>query len=310
MIQPRIALGMLAVLALISDAAVARPVRAQAAAAPAPAPASASPYDKAPWWMRESVIPQTGHVFAELPANRANVSATFLAVDDTVDKAQAKAIAQTKALQASLAKLGKDAVRVTTGFSMRALYEQYRDKNGNRIEDQRGDKITGYQVSLNISLEIRDMAVLEKAYALVLAASPAQTNAIYFSLQPSNETNTWLYNEAVKDARKRATDAAEAAGGHLGGIKVVDPTGRACQTDILARNAPDDGSEPEANEVVVTGRRAAMAPPPPPAPAMVAPQAGYSAEDALEAKALANPFIQTPPLQRLEATACVVYGLN
>ena len=56
--------------------------------------------------MRESVIPQTGHVFAELPANRANVSATFLAVDDTVDKAQAKAIAQTKALQASLAKLG------------------------------------------------------------------------------------------------------------------------------------------------------------------------------------------------------------
>ena len=43
---------------------------------------------------------------------------------------------------------------------------------------------------------------------------------------------------------------------------------------------------------------------------MAAPQGGYSAEDALEAKALANPFIQTPPLQRLEATACVVYGLN
>ena len=311
MIRSRFALAALAILALISDAAVARPVRAQAAAAPAPAPASASasPYDKAPWWMRESVIPQTGHVFAELPANRANVSATFLAVDDTVDKAQAKAIAQTKALQASLAKLGKDSVRVTTGFSMRALYEQYRDKNGNRIEDQRGDKINGYQVSLNISLEIRDMAVLEKAYALMLAASPAQTNPIYFSLQPSNETNTWLYNEAVKDARKRASDAAEAAGGRLGGIKVVDPTGRACETDILARNAPDSGDAPEANEVVVTGSRRAMAAPPPP-PAMAAPQGGYSAEDALEAKALANPFIQTPPLQRLEATACVVYGLN
>ncbi len=305
----RLAAGALAVLALISDAAAARPVRAQAAPVPASAPASnsSSQYDKAPWWMRDSVIPQTGHVFTELPANRANVSATFLAVDDTVDKAQAKAIAQTRALQAALAKLGKDSVRVTTGFSMRALYEQYRDKNGNRIEDQRGDKITGYQVSLNISLEIRDMAVLEKAYALVLAASPAQTNQIYFSLQPTNETNTWLYNEAVKDARKRATDAAEAAGGHLGGIKVVDPTGRACQTDILARNASDDGSEPEANEVVVTGNRKAMAaPPPPPAP----PEAGFAAEDALEAKALANPFIQTPPLQRLEATACVVYGLN
>jgi uncharacterized protein YggE len=308
MIRSRIAVATLATLALISDAAAARPVRAQAAAMPIPAPASSSPYDKAPWWMRESVIPQTGHVFTELPANRASVSATFLAVDTTVDKAQAKAIAQTRALQTSLAKLGKDSVRVTTGFSMRALYEQYRDKNGNRIEDERGDKITGYQVSLNISLEIRDMAVLEKAYALVLAASPAQTNPIYFSLQPSNEINTWLYNEAVKDARKRAADAAEAAGGHLGGIKVVDPTGRACQTDILARNAPDDGGEPEANEVVVTGRRAAMAPPPPPPPPPPAP--AMADADALEAKALANPFIQTPPLQRLEATACVVYGLN
>jgi hypothetical protein len=32
--------------------------------------------------------------------------------------------------------------------------------------------------------------------------------------------------------------------------------------------------------------------------------------DYLEAKALQNPFIQTPPLQRLESKACVVYGLN
>lgn len=302
----RLAAGALFALALISDAAIARPVRAQAPA-PAPAASPSSPYDKAPWWMREGVITQTGHVFTELPANRAQFSATFLAVDDTVEKAQAKAIQQTKALQQALGRLGKDSVRVTTGFSMRALYEQYRDKNGNRIEDQRGDKINGYQVSLNVSLEIRDMAALEKAYALVLASSPAQTNPIYFNLKPTNETNTWLYNEAVKDARKRAVEAADAAGAALGRIKVIDPTGRACATDILARGAPSDSEYLEANEVVVTASRRAMAgappPPPPPAPAM-------ADADALEARALANPFIQTPPLQRLEATACVVYGLN
>ncbi|MBW8733523.1 MAG: SIMPL domain-containing protein [Asticcacaulis sp.] len=308
MINPRLATGALAILALISDAASARPVRAQAVVpASAPVPVSASPYDKAPWWMRESVIAQTGYVYTELPANRATFSATFLAVDDTVEKAQAKAIQQTKALQQTLARLGKDSVRVTTGFSMRALYEQYRDKNGNRVEDQRGDKINGYQVSLNVSLEVRDMAALEKAYALVLAASPAQTNPIYFSLQPTNQTNTWLYTEAVKDARKRAADATDAAGGRLGGIKVVDPTGRACKTDILARNAADDWSAAQANEVDGGARyeARAMAPPPPPAPAMA-----MDGAEALEAKALANPFIQTPPLQRLEATACVVYGLN
>ena len=317
----RLAAGALALLALVSDAAVARPARPPAGATPAVMtgdsngwtmypPGTSAAYDKAPWWMNQSVITQTGYVYAELPANRAQFSATFLAVDDTVEKAQAKAIQQTKALQQALEKLGRDAVRVNTGFSMRALYEQYRDKSGTRVEDQRGDKITGYQVSLNITLEVRDMAALEKAYALVLAASPTQTNPIYFSLEPTNEINTWLYSKAVADAHERAANAVTAAGGQLGAIKVIDPTGRACKTDILARNAPDLGESMQANEVVVTGMRRSMAPPmaappPPPAPAEAMADVGV-----LEARALANPFIQTPPLQRLTETACVVYGVN
>ena len=296
-----------AVILCISGTAMAKPVRAQAAPTVTP-PASNALYDKAPWWMRDGVITQTGHVFTEIPANRATFSATFRSVDDSAEKAQAKSIQQTKALQQALAKLGKDAVRVNTGFSMRTLYEQYRDKNGNRIEDQRGDKINGYEVSLNISVEVRDMDQLERAYALVLAASPTQAGGIGFSLQPTNEINTWLYNEAIKDARRRAADGTTAAGGKLGGIKVIDPTGRACRTDILARGAEDEWSNTEANEVVtVSGMRKAYAappPPPPPAPAMA------GTVEYLEAKALANPFIQTPPLQRLESTACVVYGVD
>ncbi len=299
---------MKAIASIAVIAAVLSALPAGAQVSKAPAPVAASPYDKAPWWMRESVITQTGFVFTEVPANRANFSADFLTTDDTADKAQAKAIAQTKALMQALAKLGKDAVRVNTSFAMRTLYEQYRDKNGNRIEDQRGDKINGYQVTLSLSVEVRDTSVLEKAYALVLAASPTSSTPVNFSLQPDNATNTWLYSEAVKDARVRATQSAEAAGGHLGAIKVIDPTGRACETDILARGADNGYDDTQAQEVVVSGRRAAMdyAAPPPPAPAMYA----NASPEALEAKALANPFIQTPPLQRLEAKACVVYGLN
>jgi len=44
-----------------------------------------------------------------------------------------------------------------------------------------------------------------------------------------------------------------------------------------------------------------MGAPPPPPP---------GSADALEAQAMKNPFIQTPPLQRIDAKACVVYGLN
>ncbi len=289
---------------VVAGLALAGTASAQTAAS------QASPYDRAPWWMKESVITQTGYVFTEIPANRASFSATFLTVADTAEKAQNLAIAQTKGLNQALDKLGKDKVRISTSFSMRALYEQYRDKNGNRIEDQRGDKIEKYQVSLNLEVEVRDTALLERAYALVLAAAPTSSTPINFNLQPDNETNTWLYTEAVKDAHTRALQSATAAGGKLGGIKVIDPTGRACETDILARGAQNDWDPTTAQEVMVTGsRKAYAAPPPPPAPAAMANYDVGSAEY-LEAKALQNPFIQTPPLQRLEAKACVVYGLN
>lgn len=271
---------------------------------------STYPYDKAPWWMNAPVITQTGSVFTEIPANRANFSATFMNTDDKLDKAQAAATDRTRALQQALAKLGKDAVRVTTSFNVRALYEQYKDKNGNRIEDQRGDKINGYSVTLSLSVEIRDMAQLEKAYALVLAAQPTNASDINFSLQPTNETNTWLYSKAIEDAHTRAVQSAAAAGAKLGPVKVIDPTGRACETDILAR-APDAGwNNTSAQEVDYYDKSYAMAmpvaapaPPPPPPPPM-------GTAEYLEYMAMKNPFIQTPPLQRLNQTACVVYGLN
>ncbi len=302
---------------LITPAAMARPVRAQAAPPPsAPQPPPAYSYDKAPWWMKESVITQTGYVFSEVPANRASFWATFQTTDDDLSKAQAKATDQTRALQQVLDKLGKDAVRVTTSFSVRALYEEYRDKNGNRIEDQRADKINGYQVSLTLSVEIRDMSQLEKAYALVLAAAPSSASDISFSLQPSNEMNTWLYNEAIKDAHARAGQGAASAGAKLGEVKVIDPTGRACETDILARapadsgiggiTADDVGAFPDYNVAEAVQR--VPPPPPPPPPPPQAPAAGSA--EYLEYMAMKNPFIQTPPLQRLTATACVVYGLE
>lgn len=288
---------------LISVAAMAL---AGSAAAQTAAPAGGA-YDKAPWWMKDAVITQTGYVRTEIEANRANFSASFLAVGKTADEAQGKAVAQTRALTEALKKLGKDAVRVNTSFSMRALYEQYRDKDGNRIENQRGDKIESYQVSLSLSVKVTDLSVLERAYALVLAASPTQSQQIYFSLEPDNATKTWLYNEAIKDAARRAKLATEAAGAKLGAVKVIDPTGRACQTDILARGTPSDGQDADA--YTVTASRALYAPPPPPPPpAPLAP--GASAVEQLEAKAAQNAFIQAPPLNTLTAQACVVYGLN
>ena len=95
----------------------------------------------------------------------------------------------------------------------------------------------------------------------------------------------------------------------LGPVRVIDPTGRACQTDVLA-GWPSYGSgvgqATTVDEIVVTGSRnraeMAMAPPPPPAPA-----AGQAPSEAqIEAARLAL----QPPLQVMTDSACVIYGLN
>jgi len=275
------------------------------------AQSAASPFEAAPWWMKEQVVAQTGYALMEAPANRADFSGTFRGVDKTVAGAQAKAMDQVRGLQQALAKLGRDKIRISTDFTMRALYREYRDRNGNMVEDQRGDRITGYEVTLRVDVDVLDLSQLESAYSLVMAATPVEAEEVAFRLEPGNELNARVDGIATRDARSRAVAAAAAAGGTLGAVRLIDPTGRACSSDMLART-------PES--VALSGGY--YAPPPPPA-------ASYSDEqvvvtgmrkslkkeasatvDEIEAVAARNPFMQTPPIMRLSSTVCVVYSLN
>ncbi len=198
-------------------------------------------------------------------------------------------------------------MRIETTFSTQPLYEQYKDKDGNLQTNARPDKIERYQTSVRLSLDVRDVALLEKVYATVVAAGPASTQPVYFSLQPDNATNTEMSRLAVADAVARARQAAEASGGRLGSVKVIDPTGRACQTDVLVTGAPEStgAGDEGVNEVVVTAARRSAgfvgAPPPPPPSLPPAPASGMTAEN-LE-------ISLQPPLQTLNRTACVVYAL-
>ena len=268
---------------------------------------SPSPYGPAPWGMREPIIASLGDVRAEVPANRAAFSAEFQAVERSAPEATSKAAAKVKAVVAALRAFDQDKVRIETTFATQPLYEQYKDKDGNLQTNARPDKIERYQTSVRLSLDVRDVALLEKVYATVVAAGPASTQPVYFSLQPDNATNTEMSRLAVADAVARARQAAEAAGGRLGSVKVIDPTGRACQTDVLVAGAPEStgAGDEGVNEVVVTAARRSAgfvgAPPPPPPSLPPAPASGMTAEN-LE-------ISLQPPLQTLNRTACVVYAL-
>lgn len=290
-------------------AGLATTLLAGAAAAQTPPATVGQPYIPAPWWMRDPVIASVGQVRVELQANRANVSASFQSVERTAAEASRKAADQVRALSRALSEYGIDKVRVETSVSTRPLYDQYRDENGNLRENQRADKIERYQAQATVSVAIRDIAVLERVYATLVASQPTSIGQVNFYLDPENAWKANLAAEAMKDARRRALAAAENAGATLGSVRIIDPSGRVCETDVLAGwPSYDSGGEQETSveDIVVTGSRvrAGMAPPPPPPPPPPPGQAPSEAQ--IEAARLAL----QPPLQTMTDSACVIYGLN
>lgn len=302
------------------------------AALPATATAQTPPatvgerYVPAPWWMRDPVIASIGHVRAEVPANRASFSATFQTMERTADEASRKAAERVRSLSQSLAAFGPDAVRVETSLVTRPLYEQYRDADGVLRENARADRIQRYQVDAVISLTVRDTALLERVYAAVMAAQPTSISRVDFRLEPDNETRTWLAEEAVRDAAERARGAAGAAGARLGAARVIDPSGRACQTDVLA-GWPSYGSGAPLPETVVAGSRIRRDPANAPTPLvqvqredLLSTGQASTVDYLATVPALSNSLVPgtpdpqaltlQPPMQWLSAQACVVYALN
>ena len=276
----------------------ASPALAQAVTPPAP-----RVYDPAPWWMDKPVIPAIGYVWTEIAANRANAAATYDVVDDQAADATKAAASKVRALGQALEAYGADKVRITTTFTITPLYAQYKDKQGELNTNQRADKIERYQVSVRVAVEVRDVRLTERVYATLMAAKPSATDQVTFRLEPDNETRTQMFKLAVEDARRRALLASEAAGARLGLVRVIDPTTRACETDVLLAPAGRGYAQVEAyrvsapapamardsmQEITVTAQRRAQ-------------EVGLNPED------LRLPL--QPPLQRLEERACVVFSL-
>ncbi|WP_269220380.1 SIMPL domain-containing protein [Brevundimonas vesicularis] len=287
-------------------ASVATPVLAQT-----PPATIGDRYIPAPWWMRDPVIASVGQVRVEIQANRAFVSASFQSVDRSVAEASRAAADQVRALSQALSAYGADKVRVETSVTTRPLYDQYRDENGVMRDNTRADRVARYQADASVNVTVRDVRLIERVYATIVASRPTSIGQVNFNLEPDNSWKANLQAEAMKDARRRAEAAATNAGATLGRVKIIDPSGRVCQTDVLAGwpsyAASGAGQETTVDDIVVTGARSQArmeyaAPPAPPPP----PGGGAPSEAQIEAARLAL----QPPLQTLTDSACVIYGLN
>lgn len=266
-------------------------------------------FQPAPWWMERPIIASVGRVWTETQANRAFMGATYDAIDRDIAAAQREATDKVRGLSAALAEYGPERVRVETTVRVQPLYDQYRDKQGEVSENQRADKIERYQVVANVSVEVRDVRLVERVYAALLAARPASTQQVNFRLEPSNELLTEMSKLAVEDARRRAILATQGAGAQLGAVKLIDPTGRACETDVLVAGAGRGYDDVAAQEVVVTASRSARAGAPPPPPPPVPPLPVPPVERRIGESSAPQLTLQ-PPMRRMEAKTCVVFALG
>lgn len=170
-------------------------------------------------------------------------------------------------------------------------------------DNERADKIERYQVSARVLVEVRDVRLAERIYATLMSAKPSSTQDVSFRLEVENETRTQMARLAVEDARRRAMLSVDAAGGRLGAVKLIDPTARACETDVLLMGAGRPYAPSQAYQV----------PPPPPAPSagvdeIVVTAARRARELGLNPDDIRMPL--QPPLERVEQRACVVFGLG
>jgi hypothetical protein len=266
-------------------------------------PAEVARYDRAPWWMDKPIIASSGYVRAETLANRANFVATYQVVDRDQAAATKAAAAKVKALGGVLAAFGPDKVRTETTFDINPLYDQYRDKDGALIDNERADKIKSYQVSARVAVEVRDVRLVEQVYATALAAKPSTAGDVSFRLEPDNEARTQMFKEAVQDATRRARMAAEATGAKLGAVRLIDPTGRACETDVLVAGANRGAGEVYSNRVY-----AAAPPPQASVEEMVVTSQRRAVAAGLDPEEMRLPL--QPPLVTSEARACVVFALG
>jgi uncharacterized protein YggE len=290
-------LALAALLSFATATASAQPV-------PPPAPSAVRAYEPAPWWMDKPIIASVGYVTAETPANRANLSATYDAVDRDSVEATRIAIQKAKAVTGALTAFGPDKVRVATSINITPLYEQYRDRQGTKVENERADKIDRYQVSVAFAVEVRDLRVVEPVYAILVSAKPSHTDAVSFSLEPSDATRTQMFKLAVEDARRRAELAATAAGAKIGAVRIIDPTARACEVDVLVTGAGRSYGNTPAYPVAA---------PAPPRPSESVEEIVVSAQRKAQAAGLKPEDVQLPvqtPMERLEGRACVVFSLG
>ncbi|KCZ45278.1 MULTISPECIES: SIMPL domain-containing protein [unclassified Hyphomonas] len=181
-----------------------------------------------PYWTRMPVIESIGRANMQVAPNRASFSVTYLETDKDAEDAMKLAVQRARLAYDTVKKIAGDKAIVQSSVSVAPYYEQYRDKDGYKIENDRPDKVVGYEAEASLSVVIEDISVAGEARAAVLALSPETSTPLRTYLEATTELNLAAYEAAVADGSARAKATAEASGSKLGKLLAVQEGNGPC----------------------------------------------------------------------------------
>ena len=216
-----------------------------------------------PYWTRVPVIEVLGRADMQVAPNRASFNVTYLETDKDSKKAMQLAVERGRLAYDTIKKAAGKGSIVQSSVNVTALYEQYRDKDGNRIDNERSDKIRAYEARVTLTVTVEDVSKAGTARAGALALGPENSSGLSTYLERTTQLNREAYEAAVKDGAERAKATAAASGGKLGKLMVVQEGSGPC----LGNWSSMAGSDYDYYD-----KSYAMAapPPPPPPPAPIA----------------------------------------
>lgn len=163
-------------------------------------------------------ISMAGHGVVKGAPDQAQVNAGVNVSAATAAQALAANTARMRTVFAALEKMGVPAKNIQTiNFSVSPQYT-----SGTNNERPR---LTGYQVSNEVSVRLDDVSKLGTALDALVTAGANQMNGINFSIRDTDPLLLKARADAIADARLRAETYAKAAGVTLGAIQSISEGG-------------------------------------------------------------------------------------
>ncbi|MEM7458902.1 MAG: SIMPL domain-containing protein [Pseudomonadota bacterium] len=245
------------------------------------------------------MIEAIGRAKLELAPNRGQFSVQFVETDRNSKAAMEAAVERARGAYAAIKAVAAEQSEVTTSVSVSPYYEQYRDRDGDRIENRRADKVIGYEARVSVQVLIKDVGLAGDARAAALALGPEQSDPLRIYLEHTADVLRLAYEAAVQDGSERARLSAAAAQARLGPLLVIQEGQGPClgQWMGIVGNTYTN-REPRANAarkmstVSVTASRLESVPSVSPA----------------DIEALNLPSDR--PVQTIEAQVCMIYAIG